>query len=356
MSRPLDSAAASWNRPRFDTASAVGLAERLYGMRATAAELPSELDQNFLVNAEGGARFVLKIANSSKSRELLDAQNGAMTHLAAAGVAVPRVCADRDGALVSSVRGPDGERHLVRLLSWLPGTPFVDAVHTPGLLEGVGTFLGRMDSALADFAHPATHRYVRWDLRNASEMQARAQRLQEPARRRSVQAQLQRFERLVSPALSAARRGVIHNDANDYNLLVGDADGGGEPGVCGVIDFGDMVHTSVVCEPAIAMSYAMLHESDPVRAVLPLLRGYHRAHPLLQAEIDLLADLALTRLCVSVTISADERLRDPVNEYLGVTESHAWDVLDRLLDADREEMTEAFHETCREIDALGAEG
>ena len=49
----------------------------------------------------------------------------------------------------------------------------------------------------------------------------------------------------------------------------------------GLLDFGDMVHTAVVCELAVALAYAML-ERAPIRstAAAAVIRGYHRPYPL----------------------------------------------------------------------------
>jgi Ser/Thr protein kinase RdoA (MazF antagonist) len=63
--------------PALTPADAADLARRLYGIDAGASPLPSERDQNFLLRAADGNRFVLKIANATDDRALLDAQNGA---------------------------------------------------------------------------------------------------------------------------------------------------------------------------------------------------------------------------------------------------------------------------------------
>lgn len=60
-------------------------------------------------------------------------------------------------------------------------------------------------------------------------------------KRRAVRAILEHFVSTVLPRLKACPRQVIHNDANDYNVLVG-ADGC----VSGLLDFGDMVESNRV--------------------------------------------------------------------------------------------------------------
>ena len=50
---------------------------------------------------------------------------------------------------------------------------------------------------------------------------------------------------------------MIHNDGNDWNVLVTDASYD-DPRAAGLIDFGDVLETWTVAGPAIAMAYVML--------------------------------------------------------------------------------------------------
>ncbi len=72
------------------------------------------------------------------------------------------------------------------------------------------------------------------------------------------------FRRQVIPHLESLRHSVIHSDANDHNLLVSEV--GGAPHVSGLIDFGDLVHSITVADPANAAAYAMLAAEDPIAA------------------------------------------------------------------------------------------
>jgi len=83
--------------PRFDVAGAADLARRLYGLDASAAGLPSERDQNFLLTTSAGERYVLKVANAAEDRAMLDAQNAAMAHVARRIAFCPRVRATTAG-------------------------------------------------------------------------------------------------------------------------------------------------------------------------------------------------------------------------------------------------------------------
>ena len=76
--------------PSLTPAEAVDVARRLYGIDAGATPMTSERDQNFRLQTPAGDRFVLKIANSTDERALLEAQNAAMAHVARRSSLSPR--------------------------------------------------------------------------------------------------------------------------------------------------------------------------------------------------------------------------------------------------------------------------
>lgn len=249
-----------------------------------------------------------------------------------AGFPTPEVLLSLDGAAIEAVRA-DAEDHLVWLVRFLQGRPLAEArPRRPELLESFGRALGELDQRLAAFSHAAVHRDLRWDLRNAPAVRPLLEHVETPARRELVTARLDRAEEEVLPRLREMRAQVIHNDANDYNILV-DTSG---TALTGILDFGDMVHTHLVCEPAVAMAYLMMNDSDPISAARHFLAGYQSACPLTETEILLLPDLIITRLCVSVVLSAYARSSRPKNTYLTVSEAPAWRLLEvlRTLDGD----------------------
>lgn len=185
------------------------------------------------------------------------------------------VCVTSMGETIATVTSADDTTHLVRLLTYVPGRLFAESnPHMPELLHSLGSMLGRMDRALQDFTHPAAHRTLKWDLRHALWIRDYLQHIMQPERRVIVECFLTQFETQVLPVLPTLHMSVIRNDANDYNVLVGDADPG-QRLVVSVIDFGDMVHTYTACEFAIAATYAMLHKVDPLTAAASVVAGYH---------------------------------------------------------------------------------
>ncbi|HTV97495.1 MAG TPA: phosphotransferase [Steroidobacteraceae bacterium] len=309
--------------PRFSAAEALEAARAGYGLCGEAAALPSERDQNFVISDPRRGKFVLKIANREDSAELLDFQHQAMRRVARAGcrVRVPEVVPSLAGALVQTLRSGAGLAYRVRLLTWVEGTVLTDCrPRAAALLESIGACLACIDRALESCVHPAMHRVLQWDLRHAGLARGKAALM--PSRwRRRVEAAFARWDEVDWAAL---RHGVIHGDANEDNVLVSSGR------MCGLLDFGDMVHSATVCELAVALAYAMLRERDPLESAAALIRGYHRHNPLSDAEQLALYPLVLARLAASLCYAAYNRRLNPGDPYQVVSEEPARELLERL--------------------------
>jgi len=319
--------------PTFTPSQAQQIALQLYGLAGEITPLHSERDQNFLLTSAVDARYVLKIANSQEDRTLLELQQAALAHIAQQStLPVAQLRPTVTGERLGVVRGENGCEHFVRLLTYLPGRPLgAFRPHTPALLRQLGAYLGQLDGALASFHHPAAARPFQWDLRQAAAVvNQHLAAIADPARRQRVTTILTYFTQQIEPQLATLRTSIIHNDGNDYNVLVAEAAPDRAPVISGVIDFGDMVQSYTVAEPAIAAAYAMLDKADPLAAIMPLIAGYHQAHPLQEAEIAVLYGLICMRLCVSVCLSAHQQRLQPNNHYLSISERPAWAVLEKL--------------------------
>jgi 4-aminobutyrate aminotransferase-like enzyme/Ser/Thr protein kinase RdoA (MazF antagonist) len=322
----------AFDLPAFTGDDARALGRRHYGLDAEVSALPSERDQNFLLTTISGDRHVLKISNAGEDPRVIDLQNAALLHLAtvAPDVRLPRVRHTADGAAVASVTDAHGTPHLVRLLTWVPGSVLAGVrPHTPELLWSLGSLLGTVDAALAGFSHPAAARDLKWDPRRAGWIRDYLRFVEDPARRGLAERLFVAANAELARLAPALRTSVIYNDANDYNVLVDGHDPYARR-VTSVVDFGDMLHTWTANDVAVACAYAMLDKPDPLAAAAPIVAGYHAAYPLAPAEIEAIFPLACSRLAVSVVNSAYQRHADPGNAYLTVSERPAWDLLDRL--------------------------
>ncbi|HEX3145543.1 MAG TPA: phosphotransferase [Pyrinomonadaceae bacterium] len=158
--------------PRLAIDDAIRIAAEVYGLKVSASVLPSERDQNFLLEISTREKFVLKIANSDEDSQFLDCQNQLIRFLAAANIDLefPRIVKTIAGEDLASVTGDDSRKHSMRLLTWIDGACFAEVKpHDRKLLASLGKALGQMDTACANFVHPAARRVFHWDLRNAQQ-------------------------------------------------------------------------------------------------------------------------------------------------------------------------------------------
>ena len=111
---------------------------------------------------------------------------------------------------------------------------------------------------------------------------------------------LDRLRDEVLPALNAQPSQVIHNDGHSGNLLRADAQ---SQSVTGLIDFGDMVYAPIINELAIPATTFLRLRPHSLSIVEHLLAGFHRVHPLSDAEAALLWDAITLRGLITVLLS-----------------------------------------------------
>lgn len=322
-------------RPKFSIQAAENIAQDVFGIRASAHTLPSERDQNFKLVASDGEAYILKIAHPDETRAVLEFENTALERLArVTGLRVfPRVLAARSSEDIAVVRDENDAAFFVRLLTFLPGTALAQ-VKNPGaaLLYDLGLTIGKMDLALAPLEHPAMVRFMQWDAAHAPLLIQQNMPLAAGDERRArLENFLVRYQQYAAPHLPALRRTVVYNDANDHNVLIA-----GER-VSGVVDFGDMLHSYTVNDVAIACAYAMLDKEDPFAVAREIVRGYQEAFPPTWDERAVLPELILLRLALSVSICARQKMQEPDNPYIVISEAPAWKLLTRLLECQHDE-------------------
>lgn len=317
--------------PSLPLAEAVRLVRDLYGLEVSAERWPAEYDQNFRVIDTSGNAFVLKVMHPSREESFLDLQCQTLEHLArhAPTLAVPRVHPTAKGELFTRVRLGSGD-HWVWLLDFIPGKVLADArPRSSGLLERLGEMLGAMDRALQDFSHPAAARDLKWDLTQAMWVEKHLVAIPDRTRRERVGRVVERYRTEVVPRMPNLRKGVIHGDANDYNVLVSRHEGACDDSI-GLIDFGDMHEGLIVAEPAVAATYALLCTANPLAAAASVVGGFHRALPLREEELSILFSLITMRLAVSVVNSALRKQSKSDDPYVTISEAPAWAALERL--------------------------
>ena len=317
--------------PQFDMQEAGRIARELFGLDGQIQSLAGERDLNFLVG-NGTTAAVIKIANAGEAREMLECQHEVLERIRdrCPEFEVPEYRQSLNGNILEPVHDHDGILHYCRATTFVEGRLLAGLKPWPAcLLEQLGGILGSLDQALEGYQHDALDRPLLWEMSKAPQTLDRLVCLHDPHGRSMIEMFRNRFERQIPSCAGQLRTGVIHNDANDHNILV-QGDDPWQLRISGLIDFGDMVHSWLVAEPAIAAAYAMLGAENPLDAAEPVVRGYHAACPLNETEIGLLFDLMCMRLCLSVSICAYQRSLEPGNAYLEISEKAAWKTLSRL--------------------------
>ena len=323
--------------PAFDLQAASELAERVFGLRGTASPLGSERDQGFMITGPDGPAGVLKISNASEDPATVDMETTAALHVLAADPSIPVapplpiLGADPTtgpSAFVGVATGPGGTQHLVRASAAMPGTASVEAVMIDGdALFDHGAMMARVARALRTFFHPSAGRVLLWDVHHASALRPMLDAVEDPAHRRMVDDVLDRFEHDVLPRWSSLRSQVIHNDVTLDNALVDD-----RGRITGIVDFGDMSYTALVCDLSSALQSLLegRAEDDIVASAMRVVDGYRSITPLEPEELDVLPDLLSARLVTVAAVFGWRALRHPENDYIRGWDRYVWPLLGYL--------------------------
>ena len=326
----------------FSEETIQGLVKEHYGLNVTVKALNGYDELNFLLSNKKNEKYILKVSNESHPFPFLEAQINIIQHLKKSDISdcFQHFSINKQGEELTKIIR-DSKTYYIRILNFLEGTFWIDAKEkTSELHHNLGSFLGSMDHALQDFSHPAMHRSYTWDISRASEAGDNLKHILNHEKRRIAGYFLLQFDTEVVPEIHRLRHAYIHNDANDYNILVqGNR-------ISGLIDFGDMVYTVLVNNLAIACTYAMLDEENPLAVAASIVAGYHKTYALQEKELDLLYYLIAGRLCISVTQSAYNASLDSNNEHHFITEKPAWNLLYKLIEINPIKAQDAFRKAC----------
>ena len=308
--------------------------EKRYGLSVEGMHLLEGYeDKTFRIDSPEG-RLVLKThARKPGIAYRLNLENGLAQALAKSlPYDFPVALKSSDGSAWESF-----DEQLIRLLPFLEGEFLAEVSHTDELLESLGTFLGKVNQVgMQLIPETAPTRITAWDLQHLSIHKPYVDVLEDPKDRALIAYYLLQYEQVVEPQRYALRKCLIHNDANDWNVLTQNGK------VSGIIDFGDMCYSWLINELAVALPYVLAEREDPLRVARIVIGAYHREFPLKRQEIELLYYLVAGRICMSLCNSARAAKLRPESDYIRISESPMKQLLQKWISISPEEASHCF--------------
>ena len=298
-------------RPDVTEADAVQIARECYGIDATARELGSNQDRNFLLTEPDGGRSVLRIDNPVFEESARDAQHAALDAYRAAGVPVSAVLPGVDGALVQRYRG-----FAVRRSEFAEGEPMVDSGYfAPVVLAEFGALSAASVNALAGLTHPGLEREQMWDMRVAHrETVQLASSITDEDLQERVLLAAEAAHAALAPLVAALPVQAIHGDLTDDNVM-GRAGSDARLHPHTVLDLGDLGMGWRVAELAVTVSSMLHHDADRPLRQLEVVTAFHRDAPLSASEARAVWPLVVLRAALLVASGWRQLEIDGDNAY-----------------------------------------
>ena len=327
--------------------SVAALLKQHWGYEGNISNLNGERDLNFRV--DGDNTYIFKVyQDSAEKKALLNLENRVLQHLQTKKISESPIVPEtiptmKNETLVSS----DGL--LLRFLTWIDGPMWGESdSHTSRDRQELGRMIARIDKSLQDFPIGSeqialTSRPFIWNMTQAPSILGWSEKIQDSKVRHLVEDLISTEAAQSLKDLSKYPRQLIHNDANEWNIVCGAKS-------LGLIDFGDLIHAPRIVGVAVASAYLAMRSESPALEICDLIRGYHSVYPLTSDELALLYDLMRVRIATSIANAALQSSLDPTNEYLNISQSLAPKALMRLPDNERDLWFYRFR------NAIGLEG
>ncbi len=305
-----------------------------YGIEGSVDPLPSERDQNFKVSANNGNQFVLKIGSPLESDHFTVFQDEVLEFLIQQQLSfsVPVPIPNKDGDNIVSFESKSEGNRLVRLVSYIEGEKLSKVKYKDkNLLHSLGKSVACLNHALSTFDRTIPQRDLfAWDLTNAcGVISTNLDSIEQAPARELLKKLCENLESNIQPKLHDLPSSLLHNDANDHNVLVSPSSTEGRQ-VIGILDFGDMIEGPSIYDLAISAAYAQMGTGDPLYSILTLLQAYNEVQSLTSEELEVLFPLICARLAVSVCLSATHTKDENTDPYLTVSQQAAWQSLHTL--------------------------
>ncbi len=277
---------------------------------------------NFFVETKN-KKYVLKLYDSnSVSKDLLFAENDILIFLSNKEKDLfPYPIKSKFGKYIDEFEF-NNKKTIFRLISYLEGDMLVDIESSKLLFESFGTKVATMNKHLMSYKNAIyeAHSTV-WDVSNTLMSKKYLKHIKDTENREITEYFMNLFEKQALHILPSLRKSIIHNDANDRNVLVQKGK------VSGIFDFGDLVYSALINEIAICLAYGLEFRDNLLHWTSIFLSAYHKIFALKTEEVDILYYLIPARLCISVCNSSFSIIHKPDNEYIIINQKPAYRLL-----------------------------
>lgn len=321
-----------------------------YGLNATIDCINAYSNNNYIAQTDT-QRYIVKTYPKTHNKAHLNAQLAVLEHLHTLNLQLktPISIPTSRGLKISELpSGSNIDDHYLVVFSFLQGK-FISAI---ALNEEVSNrwaqAMAELDMALLDFNHYGLTTNNEWDFKNIALSIDKIQYIQNQNLKKLVDYEFQQHLHNQQEHYKSLRCSCIHNDANDQNLLYA------KQGVSAIIDFGDICHSYLIAELAIAICYAMLKSNSPVDTLLTMTAAYHAILPLKSNELNVIFSLIKTRLALSITLSHEQAVIHPENTYALVSQQAAIALLYSLLAVNNNRIYQQLKNRCGMSTALKA--
>ena len=279
-------------------------------------------NENYLVSSKG-ERYVLKTyLHSDALFEIVKAERDILLRLNEFdSFLYPSPVTSKTGEF-EFLHNTNGRYFIVRMLTFIKGESIYSVEQTNELYESLGKFLALLDLELMKIKNKTIeNRNSEWNIVNFDKNKKLLKYITDGDDRMLLQRIFDDFDAVVKPVFSTLRHSIIHNDANDFNVLTN----GGL--VSGIIDFGDLAYAPLIDELAVAIAYSGFGKENPMKWAKIIIESYNSVLPLEKKELQVLYHMITARLTTTVVNAAYSRITNPQNSYAYISEKDAWKTL-----------------------------
>ena len=216
----------------------------------------------------------------------------------------------------------DDSRLIIRMLSYIEGEPIGYVRQTTELYESFGAFLAQLDKELLKITNKTIERRKsEWNIVYFDKNKKLLSSIKNYGDREILSQIFENFESIVKPSFSRLRHSIIHNDANDFNVMTSNGK------VTGIIDFGDLAYAPLIDELAVAIAYSGFGKDNPLKWARTIIESYSKVISLDDNELEILYHIITARLATTIVNAAYSRITYPSNKYAYTSENDAWKTL-----------------------------